>query len=66
MCLQDSNLALHSEGIKMTVAAEQPHFITVDLDTGVVIYCLHVSGIAVVPGMLAYCSSSIMYVLLHV
>jgi hypothetical protein len=41
--LEDSNLALHSEGIKMTVAAEQPHFLAVDddaLGTGVVIYRL--------------------------
>jgi hypothetical protein len=45
MVLQDSNLALHSEGIKMTVAAEQPHFLAVDddaLGTGVVIYRLQV------------------------
>ena len=44
-CVQDSNLALHSEGIKMTVAAEQPHFLAVDddaLGTGVVIYRLQV------------------------
>ena len=43
--VQDSNLALHSEGIKMTVASEQPHFLAVDddaLGTGVVIYRLQV------------------------
>ena len=42
---QDSNLALHSEGIKMTVASELPHFLAVDddaLGTGVVIYHLQV------------------------
>lgn len=42
---QDSNLALHSEGIKMTVASELPHFLAVDdgaLGTGVVIYRLQV------------------------
>ena len=46
--VQDSNLALHSEGIKMTVASEQPHFLAVDddvLGTGVVIYRLHVSSL---------------------
>ena len=45
MRVQDSNLALHSEGIKMTVAAEQPHFLALDddaLGTGVVIYRLQV------------------------
>ena len=45
VCAQDSNLALHSEGIKMTVASEQPHFLAVDddaLGTGVVIYRLQV------------------------
>ena len=42
---QDSNLALHSEGIKMIVASEMPHFLAVDdheLGTGVVIYRLQV------------------------
>jgi pSer/pThr/pTyr-binding forkhead associated (FHA) protein len=41
--IEDSNLALHSEGIKMTVASELPHFLAVDddaLGTGVVIYRL--------------------------
>ena len=44
---QDRNLALHSEGIKMIVASEQPHFLAVDddaLGTGVVIYRLQVTS----------------------
>lgn len=43
--LQESKLALHSEGIKMTVASEQPHFLAVDDDAfsmGVVLYHIKV------------------------
>ena len=43
MYVQERNLALSSEGIKMTVASEQPHFIDI-LGTGVVIYHLQVSN----------------------
>ena len=43
MYLQERNLALSSEGIKMTVASEQPHFIDI-LGTGVVIYHLQVTN----------------------
>ena len=43
MYVQERNLALSSEGIKMTVASEQPHFIDI-LGTGVVIYHLQVTN----------------------
>ena len=43
MHVQERNLALSSEGIKMTVASEQPHFIDI-LGTGVVIYHLQVTN----------------------
>lgn len=39
--MQERNLALSSEGIKMTVASEHPHFVDI-LGTGVVIYHLKV------------------------
>lgn len=44
--VQERELALHSEGVKMMVASELPHFIGVDddiLSTGVVLYHLAVS-----------------------
>lgn len=43
--LQERDLDLHSEGIKMTVASEQPHLLGVDddpLSTGLVLYHLKV------------------------
>ena len=46
MYMQERELALHSEGVKMMVASELPHFIGVDddiLSTGVVLYHLTVS-----------------------
>ena len=45
--MQERNLALHSEGIKMTLASERPHLLAVDNDVyggGVVIYHLNVSA----------------------
>ena len=42
---QERNLALHSEGIKMTLAAECPHLLAIDDDaagTGIVMYQLKV------------------------
>lgn len=45
--VQERELALHSEGVKMMVASELPHFIGVDddiLSTGVVLYHLAVSA----------------------
>lgn len=42
---QEQNLALHSEGIKMTLASEKPHLLTIDDGTstsGVVLYYLQV------------------------
>ena len=41
--MQERNLALSSEGIKMTVASEHPHFVDI-LGTGVVIYHLKVTN----------------------
>ena len=44
--LQERHVALHSEGVKMVVDSEQPHFVGVDpdiLSTGLVFYYLKVS-----------------------
>lgn len=44
-CVQESNLALHSDGIKMTLGSERPHLLAVDNDAfggGIVIYHLKV------------------------
>lgn len=54
--LQERNLALHSEGVKMVVDSEQPHFVGVDpdiLSTGLVFYYfkvqLYVCSLTVYP-----------------
>lgn len=42
---QDRNLALQTEGVKMRVASDQPHFLAIDEDifgTGLVLYYLNV------------------------
>ena len=43
--LQERNLALHSEGVKMVVDSQEPHFVGVDpdiLSTGLVFYYFNV------------------------
>ena len=47
--LQERNLALHSEGIKMTLASEMPHLLAIDNDVyggGIIIYHLKVISAA--------------------
>ena len=41
---QEQNLALHAEGIKMTLASEKPHLLMIDGTStlGVVLYYLQV------------------------
>ena len=51
--LQERHVGLHSEGVKMVVDSEQPHFVGVDpdiLSTGLVFYYLKVSRL----GHIAY------------
>lgn len=56
---QKQNLALHAEGIKMTLASEKPHLLMIDGTStlGVVLYYLQVTYV------ISY--TIIMYVIMH-
>ncbi len=58
---QERNLALQSEGVKMRVASDQPHFLAIDEDifgTGLVLYYLHVRIVADLATPCVYISAS--------